>query len=63
VEKSSPKFGLFQQFSKKLPKENNRPIGENTPNLVTLLFGQNFSFLVRKTSENISAKLDRFNEF
>jgi hypothetical protein len=31
------KFGLLLQFSKKLPKENSRLLGENSPNLVTLL--------------------------
>jgi hypothetical protein len=29
-------FGLLLYFSKNLHKENNRPIGENSPNLVTL---------------------------
>jgi hypothetical protein len=29
-------FWLFLQFSKKLPNETYRPIGENSPNLVTL---------------------------
>jgi hypothetical protein len=29
-------FVLFQQFSQKLPEENSRPIGVNSPNLVTL---------------------------
>jgi hypothetical protein len=28
---------LLPLFSEKLPKENNRPLGENSPNLVTLL--------------------------
>jgi hypothetical protein len=31
------KFGLLLKFSKNLPKVSNRPIGENSPNLVTLL--------------------------
>jgi hypothetical protein len=31
----NPNFGLTKYF-KKLPKETNRPIGENSPNLVTL---------------------------
>jgi hypothetical protein len=30
-------FVLLLQFSKKLPKENDRQIGENSPNLVTLV--------------------------
>jgi hypothetical protein len=29
-------FGLLFFFFNKLPKENNRPIGENSPDLVTL---------------------------
>jgi hypothetical protein len=29
----------FVSFSKKPPKENNRPISENSPNLVTLQKG------------------------
>jgi hypothetical protein len=36
VLKSSLKFGLLLQFSSKLPKVNNRPMGENSPNLATL---------------------------
>jgi hypothetical protein len=36
VYKSSPKFTLLQQL-KKLSKVNSRPIGENSPDLVTLL--------------------------
>jgi hypothetical protein len=31
------KFALFLTFSKKLPNENNHPISENSPNLVTLV--------------------------
>jgi hypothetical protein len=37
VEKSSQKFGLLKQFSKYLPKVKIRKLGENSPNLVTLL--------------------------
>jgi hypothetical protein len=33
------KIALFMQFSKKLPNENNRPTGENSPNLVALFEG------------------------
>jgi hypothetical protein len=36
MDKSSPKFWTTSVFFKKLPKENNRPKGENSPNLVTL---------------------------
>jgi hypothetical protein len=36
MEKSIPKRAT-SLFSVKLPKENNRPIGKNSPNLVTLL--------------------------
>jgi hypothetical protein len=37
VEKSSEKCQqLLQKFSKYLPKVNNRPLGKNSPNLVTL---------------------------
>jgi hypothetical protein len=32
-----PKFGRFRQFSLKLTKVNNRPIGGMSPNLVTLI--------------------------
>jgi hypothetical protein len=38
MEKSSPKTGFtYGNLKRKLPKVNNRPIGENSPNLVTLL--------------------------
>jgi hypothetical protein len=37
VEKSGPKIGAPFVVHKKLPKENNRPIGENWGNLVTVL--------------------------
>jgi hypothetical protein len=38
VEKEAQNFGLLLQFSQKLPKVSNHhhPIGENSPNLVTL---------------------------
>jgi hypothetical protein len=35
-EKVTKKFRLLRQFSQKLPKVNNGPMGENSPNLVTL---------------------------
>jgi hypothetical protein len=34
--KVAREFALLMQFFKNLPKENNRPIGENSPNQVTL---------------------------
>jgi hypothetical protein len=37
VGRSSQKYGLLQKFSKKAKEENNRPNGENSNNLVTLL--------------------------
>jgi hypothetical protein len=45
-EKSSQKFGLFLQFSKKLPYENNRPLGETSPNLVTLVGITKFTYIL-----------------
>jgi hypothetical protein len=33
----STQIGLFLYFFSKLPKVNDRPMGENSPNLVTLL--------------------------
>jgi hypothetical protein len=45
VEKSSPKSWLNNQvIFKNLPKVNHHPLGENLPNLVTLLITQ-LSFL------------------
>jgi hypothetical protein len=35
--KSSPKLRAISVIFQKLPKANNRPLGENSPNLVTLL--------------------------
>jgi hypothetical protein len=37
VEKSSPNIWSTPVIFKKLPKENNHPMGENSPNPVTLL--------------------------
>jgi hypothetical protein len=47
------KCGLLYLFFKKLPKENNPPIGENSPNLVTLV-GSAFPVLevIVKLSKN-----------
>jgi hypothetical protein len=39
VKKVAHIFGLLQKFQKKLPKVNNHPIGENSPNLATLVVG------------------------
>jgi hypothetical protein len=36
AEKVAELFGLLLQFSQRLPTENSHPIGENSPNLVTL---------------------------
>jgi hypothetical protein len=36
MKKVAQKFGQLLRFSKKLPNVNNRPIGKNWPNLVTL---------------------------
>jgi hypothetical protein len=37
VEKSSPKICATSVIFKTLPKENNPPLGENSPKLVTLI--------------------------
>jgi hypothetical protein len=39
VEKSGPKICTTSAIFKDLPKENNVPIGESSPNLVTLFKG------------------------
>jgi hypothetical protein len=39
VEIRSPKFLVTFVLSQNLPTENNRQIGENSPNLVTLVAG------------------------
>jgi hypothetical protein len=41
VEKIIPKVGLLLKCSKNCQKEHNGPIGENSPNLVTLLLSNN----------------------
>jgi hypothetical protein len=38
VEKGSPNFWATTVISKKMIKETNRPIGEKSPNLVTLIW-------------------------
>jgi hypothetical protein len=47
--KAAQIFGRLLYFSDKLLKENNRPMGENSPNLVTLpasnLVNKNQSFI------------------
>jgi hypothetical protein len=48
-ESSRPKFLATALIFEKLPKENYRPIGENSPNLVTLL-GIDISFLFLSSS-------------
>jgi hypothetical protein len=42
VEKAARKIIGFFCIFQKLPKENNRPIGENSPNLVTLIAKKQF---------------------
>jgi hypothetical protein len=45
-------------MKKKLPKENNRPMGENSPNLVALAAGQGRNeneFIVKRNLESISS--------
>jgi hypothetical protein len=37
VEKVAQLFVLLVKFSQKLPKESSHPVGENSPNLATLL--------------------------
>jgi hypothetical protein len=39
MEKGSSRFCATSVSKKKLSKENTRPIGENSPNLVTQLLG------------------------
>jgi hypothetical protein len=51
VEKFIPKFSAISEIFEKLPNENNRPMGENSPNLATLLPTQ---------STSARARLDRF---
>jgi hypothetical protein len=62
--KSSQKCGLLLQFSKTMPKVNNRPLGENSPNLVTLLSSRvekrtrlNFYDLKNDGSRNVNKGL------
>jgi hypothetical protein len=43
VEKSSPKIWATSLFSKKLPKVLAQYVGENSPNMVTLLADQFFT--------------------
>jgi hypothetical protein len=43
VQKSSSKIWATFLFLQKLPKENNRPLGENSPNLVALIPAKNRS--------------------
>jgi hypothetical protein len=50
-------FVLHLQFSRKLPKGNSRPIGENSPNLVTL--GLPNSFNVRRHAV-VGSRVARF---
>jgi hypothetical protein len=54
--KLAKKCGGFLSFFKKLPKANNRPFGENSPNLVTLNAGRG----VPKCAKNWQAETQRF---
>jgi hypothetical protein len=47
--KSSPTICAASVIFKNLPKENNRPIGENSLNLVTL-FAEEIKFLLNLAS-------------
>jgi hypothetical protein len=58
MEKSTPDNLTTSTISKKLPIENNRPFGENSPNLVTLLLAnpQTPAFEIRKDKRNRRAR-------
>jgi hypothetical protein len=43
VEKISPHFWATSAIFNKLPKANNHPLGENSPNLVTLTGSNHFA--------------------
>jgi hypothetical protein len=45
-EKIDQKCELIMLFQKKLPKVNNRPIGENSPNLATLVVVCKVTFIL-----------------
>jgi hypothetical protein len=42
ADNSGPKIWDISLFFEKLPKESNRPIGKNSPNLVTMLASKLF---------------------
>jgi hypothetical protein len=48
--KVAQKVGVLLKFSKRLPKVNNHPIGENSPNLVTLDDGVDNQAVIRFAS-------------
>jgi hypothetical protein len=61
VEKIAQLFWLLLQFSQKLPNENSHPIGENSPNLVTLGRSYDPNFLRFLTIfDNFRRKIDVF---
>jgi hypothetical protein len=49
------KFGLLLQFFEVLPQENNRPMGENSPNLVTLLLASYFFYTPGVVTHNLGS--------
>jgi hypothetical protein len=54
-------LGFFDNFQK-LPKENNRPIGENSLNLVTLI-GESFIMSSAWKSSTAVIRVTRLGEF
>jgi hypothetical protein len=46
-------YGYLHDFQVKLPKVNNGPNGENSPNLVTLLVKRNIPSVLKRTVERI----------
>jgi hypothetical protein len=54
VEESSPKFLPTFVIFKKVPKVNNRPIGEISPNLVTLVVGGVTRYACENIAQNVA---------
>jgi hypothetical protein len=52
-------LGYYFYFHRNLPKENNRPMGENSPNLVTLLQTKAATRFIRVTFTSISCRTDK----
>jgi hypothetical protein len=61
MEKRMAKMRTTFVIFRKLPKENNHPFGENSPNLVTLLpnkaFSQKTFFFILSKKEAIGQKI------